>query len=119
MPILVDADQANLTNLQHAMPAGSHAVGGLDRMFAWLDQHSDEYVVALGPSLPLDHVTTVAEELRIKRPTVSVVLVRDHLDTQILTRAMQSGIRDVVTTDDDKGLAKAVERAVGQPAFAP
>ncbi|GAB3858691.1 hypothetical protein GCM10028801_19130 [Nocardioides maradonensis] len=111
MPILVEPDQGNLARLQPGMPAGAHGVAGLDRMFAWLDQHSDEYVVALGPSLPLEHVLGVAEELRIKRPTISVVLVRDHLDTEVLTSAMQAGIRDVVTSTDEKGLTKAVERA--------
>jgi len=111
VPILVDSDQGNLTLLQPSMPAGSHAVTGLDRMIAWLDQHADEYVVALGPSVPLAQALSVSEELRIKRPTVSVLLVRDHLDTETLTRAMQAGVRDVVTTTDEKGLTKAVERA--------
>ncbi|GAB2985226.1 AAA family ATPase [Nocardioides montaniterrae] len=111
MPILVETDPGNLARLQPSMPPGSQAVTGLDPMVAWLDQHSDEYVVALGPSISLEHALAISEDLRIQRPTVSVVLVRDHLDTDILTRAMQAGVRDVVTTYDDKGLTKAVERA--------
>ncbi|MCL2543671.1 MAG: AAA family ATPase [Nocardioidaceae bacterium] len=111
MPILVEAEQGNLARLQPGMPAGSHAVADLDRMFAWIDQHPEEFVVALGPSIPLGPALAVAEELRVKRPTVSVVLVRDQLDTDSLTRAMQAGIRDVVTTTDEKGLTQAVERA--------
>ncbi|UMG92060.1 ATPase, T2SS/T4P/T4SS family [Nocardioides sp. TF02-7] len=93
------------------MPAGSHAVAAADRMYVWLDQRTDEYAVALGPSVPVEVALSCAEDLRITKPTVSVVLVRDQFDTDLLTRAMQAGVRDVVTTDDEKGLTKAVERA--------
>ncbi|AJR18349.1 Type II/IV secretion system ATPase TadZ/CpaE, associated with Flp pilus assembly [Pimelobacter simplex] len=79
---------------------------------AWLDQHSDEYVVALGPSVDLTSALATAEELRIKRPTVSVVLVRDQFDTDVLTKAMHAGVRDVVVAGgDEKALTSAVERA--------
>ncbi|KAA1428951.1 AAA family ATPase [Nocardioides antri] len=111
MPVLVETDNGVVPFLLRAMPAGSHAVGAADRMYAWLDQHSDEYVVALGPSLPLDLALSYAEDLRIAKPTVTVVLLRDVFDTEALTRAMHAGVRDVVATDDEKGLTKAVERA--------
>jgi len=111
MPVLVETDSAVVPSLLRAMPAGSHAVAAADRMYVWLDQHSDEYVVALGPSLPLDLALSYAEDLRIAKPTVSVVLLRGIFDTEVLTRAMHAGVRDVVESDDEKGLTKAVERA--------
>jgi len=111
MPVLVETDSGVVPSLLRAMPAGSHAVGAADRMYLWLDQHSDEYVVALGPSLPLDLALSHAEDLRITKPTVSVVLLREAFDTEALTRAMHAGVRDVVAADDEKGLTKAVERA--------
>lgn len=111
MPVLVEADAGSVAALQRAMPAGSHAVATTDRMHAWLDQHPDEYVAALGPSVPFDVALSTAEDLRVNRPTVSVVLVRAQLDTDMLTRAMHAGVRDVVASEDEKGLTKAVERA--------
>ncbi|PWN03539.1 MinD/ParA family protein [Nocardioides silvaticus] len=111
MPVLVETDSSVVPSLLRAMPAGSHAVAAADRMYVWLDQHSDEYVVALGPSLPLDLALSYAEDLRIAKPTVSVVLLRHSFDTETLTRAMHAGVRDVVAADDEKGLTKAVERA--------
>lgn len=111
MPVLVETDTTVVPSLLRAMPAGAHAVAAADRMYVWLDQHSDEYVVALGPSLPLDLALSYAEDLRIAKPTVSVVLLRNAFDTDVLTRAMHAGVRDVVATDDEKGLTKAVERA--------
>ena len=111
MPVLVETDSGVVPTLLRAMPAGSHAVAAADRMYVWLDQHSDEYVVALGPSLTLDLALSYAEDLRIAKPTVSVVLLRNEFDTETLTRAMHAGVRDVVSADDEKGLTKAVERA--------
>ena len=111
MPVLVETDSGVVPSLLRAMPAGSHAVAASDRMYVWLDQHSDEYVVALGPSLPLELALSYAEDLRITKPTVSVVLLRQGFDTEALTRAMHAGVRDVVASDDEKGLTKAVERA--------
>ncbi|KRC56743.1 MULTISPECIES: AAA family ATPase [unclassified Nocardioides] len=112
MPVIVEAEPASVATLLGSMPTGSHSVASVDRMHAWLDQHADEYVVVLGPSLGLDSALDAVEELRIKRPTVSAVLVRDQFDTDVLARSMHAGVRDVVVTgQDDKALTKAVERA--------
>ena len=111
MPVLIEADGGVVQLLQQAMPAGSQVVADTDRMRGWLDQHPDEYVAALGPSVPFDLALSTAEDLRVTRPTLSVVLVRDQFDTEMLTRAMHAGVRDVIASEDDKGLTKAVERA--------
>lgn len=112
MPVLVEQDPALVDMLLAAMPAGSQSVATSERGLAWLDQHADEYVVAFGPSVDFSVAIATAEDLRIRKPTVSVVLVRDHFDTDVLTRAMHAGIRDVVVTgDDDKSLTGAIERA--------
>jgi len=117
MPVIVEADSASTTPLLELMPVGSHSVATIDRMHAWLDQHVDEYVVVLGPTVSLDAALEAAEDLRIKRPTVSVVLVREHAQAEVLSSAMRAGVRDVVSiesataADDLKGVTKAVERA--------
>lgn len=113
MPVLVEADSSSVAPLQAAMPTGSHAVASVDRMHAWLDQHADEYAAVLGPSVSLETALETAETLRIRRPTVSVVLVRDEADATVLTKAMHAGVRDVVVQSggDDKALTRAIERA--------
>ncbi|NYI46888.1 pilus assembly protein CpaE [Nocardioides aromaticivorans] len=112
MPVIVEADSASIAPLLGQMPTGSHSVASIDRMHAWLDQHADEYVVVLGPGVGLATALECAEDLRIKRPTVSVVLVREHFDTDVLARSMHAGVRDVVVAgNDDKALTRAVERA--------
>ncbi len=112
MPVLVENDSSLIDSLVRAMPTGSHAVAATERALAWLDQHPDEYVVVLGPSVELQGALTTAEQLRISRPTVSVVLLRHQFDTDVLTKAMQAGVRDVVVAGgDDQALTGAVARA--------
>ena len=111
MPVAVDSETSAVTALLSGMPAGSQGVDSIDRMKAWLGQHVDEYVAVLGPHLDLDDCLKVCEDLRTTRPTVSVVLVRDKLDTTVLGNAMKAGARDVVEVTDTAALGEAVDRA--------
>ena len=111
MPVAVDSETSAVTALLSSLPPGSQGVDSLDRMRAWLDQHPDEFVAVLGPHLDLDDCLKVCEDLRTARPTVSVVLVRDKLDTTVLANAMKAGARDVVDVEDTVSLSSAVERA--------
>lgn len=111
MPVIVDPDNNTVSSLLTAMPAGSHGVTSADRVQAWLGQHSDEYVIVLGPNLNFDEALATCEDLRIARPTISVVLIRDAPDTQMLRQAMKAGARDVVAANDTQAIAAAVNRA--------
>ncbi|MGA8254974.1 MAG: AAA family ATPase [Nocardioides sp.] len=111
MPVLVEPDSTTVSSLLKAMPPGAHGVAVADRMLAWLDTHPDEYVVVLGPGLDVDLALGICEDLRISRPTVSVVIATSTLTTQLLTRAMKAGARDVVQADDPESIADAVRQA--------
>ena len=111
MPVVADSETSAVTALLAGMPAGSQGVDSIDRVKAWLGQHVDEYVAVLGPHLDLDDCLKLCEDLRTSKPTVSVVLVRDTLDTTVLAHAMKAGARDVVAVDDAPALREAVDRA--------
>ncbi|NYG56289.1 AAA family ATPase [Nocardioides perillae] len=111
MPVVVDTDTQVLDKLLTALPPGGHALDDLALLDAWLAHRPDEYVVVLGASLPLDAALATCEELRLSRPTTSVVLVREQVDTATLTRAMHAGVRDVVPREDVAAVSAAVERA--------
>ncbi len=91
MPVVIDTDSSVVAKLLTSLPAGAHGVESVDRLGPWLDHRTEEYIVVLGPSLPLDDALGVCEDLRFSRPTVSVVLVRSLVDTDVLTRAMHAG----------------------------
>lgn len=111
MPIVVEPAVADLAELITAMPDGTHGVDGVARLRSWLGEHTEEFLVLLGPGLPLDEALAVCEELRVGRPTVSVVLARDAIDAALLTRAMKAGARDVVPHTDLDAVAAAAGRA--------
>ncbi len=111
MPVVVDPDSSVIAKLLTALPPGAHGVESSDRLGPWLDHRSDEYLVVLGPSLEFDDALTLCDGLRFSRPTASVVLVRDLVDTDVLTKAMHAGARDVVPSTDSDAITAAAERA--------
>jgi pilus assembly protein CpaE len=111
MPVIVDPDSATARRLLGALPPGCQWVDTTERLLPWLAQHTDEYVVVLGPDISFEEAVAVCEGLRQARPTTSVVLVRPALDTAVLARAMQAGAREVVAINDLHLVAGAVSRA--------
>ncbi|GAA1152558.1 AAA family ATPase [Nocardioides aquiterrae] len=111
MPVVVDPDPATVGELLTAMPESAHGVDCTERLSAWLTEHTEEYLVLLGPHLDLDDALAACESLRTGRPTASVVLVRDVIDAGLLTRAMKAGARDVVPDRDLEAVAAAANRA--------
>ncbi|WP_067438130.1 AAA family ATPase [Nocardioides jensenii] len=111
MPIIVDPDPAVVAQLSAVMPTGSHSVDGTGPLHAWLAHHPTEYAVVLGPGLSLDAALDVAESMRYTRPSTTVVLVRDTIDTDVMYKAMHAGCRDVVRTDDQAQLRGSIDRA--------
>jgi pilus assembly protein CpaE len=70
-----------------------------------------ETLVVIGPRTRLEDVLAFTARLRADRPAVGVVLVRDQVDVRVLSQALQFGVREVVTTGDDRALAQACERS--------
>ena len=115
MPVVIDPDPATVAGLLDAMPDGAHGIDSTERLTAWLGEHTDEYLVVLGPHLDLDAALATCESLRTGRPTISVVLARDLIDAGLLTRAIKAGARDVVPDDDLEAVAAAANRARQRP----
>jgi pilus assembly protein CpaE len=69
-----------------------------------------EDCIVLGPSIDQVDVFSLAEELRVTRPSLGVVMVRRRIDTAVLSDAIRSGVREVVQERDLAGLAVAVRR---------
>ncbi|MDH2416752.1 AAA family ATPase [Nocardioides sp. CER19] len=111
MPVIVDPDQDTVATLLRSLPAGSQGVATMDRARAWLAQHHDEYVVVLGPAVAVPEALALCDTLRTVRPTVSVVLIREELTTDVLTAAMQAGARDVIPSGSPEAVSAAVTRA--------
>jgi pilus assembly protein CpaE len=111
MPVVVDPDSEVLARLLATIPTGGHGVDLPDRLQTWLANRPEEYAVVLGPNVELHHALSVADGMRLTRPSTSVVLVRDVVDTTVLRDAMAAGVRDVVPASDAAAITSAVDRA--------
>ena len=76
-----------------------------------LEADPAETLVVIGPGTAADEALEFAAKLRLVRPAVGVILVRDQVDVPLLSRALQSGVREVVSADDRVMLAAACRRS--------
>jgi pilus assembly protein CpaE len=111
MPVVVDPDREILAKLLACVPSGGHGVEDANRLQSWLANRPEEYVVLLGPHVELQEALSLADSMRLSRPSTSVVLARHLVDAEVLREAMQAGVRDVVTVDDTAAIEAAIERA--------
>jgi pilus assembly protein CpaE len=70
-----------------------------------------ESLVVVGSAVNLEEALAFTEALRVERPAVGVVLLRDVVDVVVLTRALRSGVREVVARDDLPALVDACARS--------
>ena len=89
----------------------ARAVENLRAAAQMLSNYPDETLVVIGPETPADEALSFASGLRLSRPHVGVILVRERVDVDLLTRALQSGVREVVPLDDPAALNAACRRS--------
>src|SRR3954449_9639375 len=111
MPIIVENNTADAELFLSVSGAATHVVPTLDELRRALAESPEEHAVVLGPGVDLDAAAALADNLRVTRPAVSVILMRRRVDTSILAEALRSGMREVVEERDLTGLGEAVRRA--------
>ncbi len=111
MPVVVDPHADTVNILLGTVPAGAHAIDQLDRLQAWLENRPEEYVVVLGPGVELADALSLADGMRLTRPSTGVVLVREEVDAATLREAMHAGVRDVLPLNEPDLIKAAVDRS--------
>jgi len=111
MPVIFDIDHASAEALAAGALADARVVAAAPQLLQALAENPDEYAVIIGPHVPEADAYTVCNYLRLSAPSMSVILVRDDVTTEILAAAMQAGARDVVLSSTPVGVEHAVERA--------
>ena len=64
-----------------------------------------------GPTSTSSSACELAEQERIARPELGVILLRHRLDVTALAQALRSGVREVVPADDQNAIADAIRRS--------
>jgi pilus assembly protein CpaE len=110
MTLIVETDVSQLQLLQDALP-GSVALTSISQVDEHVQASPREAALVIGPSVPMPEAMAFAEGARIERPYLGVILLRQRVESQVLTDALRSGMREVVDARDLTGLAQAVQRA--------
>jgi pilus assembly protein CpaE len=111
MTVIVDHDAACSEQFRQALGTDILTLSTIDSLLRHLSEHPTESAVVLGPSVGSNVAFELAENMRVERPALGVILVRRRFDTALLAEAMRSGIRDVVADRDIAALILAVRRA--------
>ena len=110
MTAIVEFDPLGAESIKSALGPEAAVLPGLDALHSHLDLNVFEDCVVLGPSVDQQDVFGLAEDMRVKRPSLGVVMLRRRIDTSVLSDALRSGVREVVQERDLAGLATAVRR---------
>ena len=111
MTAIVDLDPAAAETLHSALGPDSHVLPSLDALRRHLETQFGEDAVVLGATVDLGSALSLAEAMRVTRPSLAVILVRRRVDTPVLTDSLRAGIFEVIDERDLAGLNAAVTRA--------
>ncbi len=110
MTAIVEFDPVGVESINGALGQDARLLPGVDALKAHLDSNPFEDSIVLGPSVDQQEVFELAEQLRVTRPSLGVVMVRRRIDTTVLADALRAGVREVIQDRDLAGLAAAVRR---------
>ena len=110
MTTICELDPTTLTAL-HSAIGEAVLIRSVDQLRQHLDAWPGEDTVVVGPSVDVVAALRLAELMRVIRPALGVVLVRQRIDTAVLAEAIRAGVREVVDERDLSGLHAAVRRS--------
>lgn len=110
MTAILEPDTSQAGILQ-AMLHGSASFRDMEALRDHLETTPHEFAVVIGPSVPADLAAEFAQWVRVQRPDLGVILLRDTVNSDALALALRSGMREVVGARDLAGVTTAVQRA--------
>jgi len=111
MSILWEVDPSTENNVRLALGGDIQVVESGAAALRRLEDDPVERLLVVGPDVELTAVLDVAEQLRLGRPEVGIILMRRRLDVTVLGQALRSGIREVVGAFDLSSLTQAAQRS--------
>ena len=90
MTILWDSDPAAAETYHFAVSDRLEVVEVAQMVTRALATNPQELLVIVGPDVDLQAASSLAEQVRIERPEVSVILLRRRLDVAVLAQALRA-----------------------------
>lgn len=110
MPILCEP-ASTARDLMHSIGGEVRVADTLGAAAKLLDGDPNETLVVIGPRVATGDALAFSAALRLARPAVGVILARREFDIALLTKALQSGVREVVPVADHAALTAACRRS--------
>jgi Flp pilus assembly CpaE family ATPase len=110
VPILCEP-ASTARELIHSIDGEVYLADTLGAAAKLLDNDPNETLVVIGPRVGMGDALAFSAALRLARPEVGVILACRDVDVTLLTRALQSGVREVVPAGDHGALAAACRRS--------
>ncbi|MBB5870952.1 pilus assembly protein CpaE [Allocatelliglobosispora scoriae] len=111
MTILYEQWQQQAQQLVKLLGDDTHTVTSADALVERINTDREEILVILGPSTPLAEAVGFAQQCRLRRPALGVLLLRQHLDVSVMSEALRSGVREVVDAADHAAILAACARS--------
>jgi pilus assembly protein CpaE len=112
MTLLLETGPDSADAVQFALPSPVATVESVPAAMRHLADNRGELLLVVGPDVDQGSALELAEQLRIERPEVGVVLMRRRLDVSVLAHSLRAGVREVVVADDHAGLSEACRRSL-------
>jgi Flp pilus assembly CpaE family ATPase len=110
VPILCEPT-STARELMHSIGGEVRVADTLGATARLLDDDPNETLVVIGPRAAVGDALAFSAALRLARPAVGVILARTEVDVALLTKALQSGVREVVPVADHAALTAACRRS--------
>lgn len=111
MTILWDLNPNAIENYRVALGDKVDVLTHGARIARTLEDDQRHHLVVIGPDVSTEEACQLAEQVRVSRPEVGVILLRHRLEVTVLAQALRSGVREVVQADDQAALGDAVRRS--------
>ncbi len=112
MTVLLETDPGTVEAMQFDLPGQVTVVESVPAAHRLLGEDRAEVLVVVGPDIDQAAALELAEQLRVERPDVGVVLMRRRLDVTVLAHSLRAGVREVVNSDDHGSLSDACRRSL-------
>ena len=111
MTIVLGSPRVDPERYRVLLSSDAEVVTSAQALHSFLDDHPDELLAVIAPEVTMPVASAVADRYRLNRPDLGIIMMRERIDTEIVTAALRSGIRDVVSIDDVEGITAAVRRS--------
>ncbi len=111
MTIVLGSPRVDPERYRVLLSSDAEVVTSAQALHSFLDDHPDELLAVIAPEVTMPVASAVPDRYRLNRPDLGIIMMRERIDTEIVTAALRSGIRDVVSIDDVEGITAAVRRS--------